>query len=532
MFALVLWSNCRTRSVVKERDLVPVVSEGQFTSVRYKDGETYEAKVVKKSHDKDYLDKLKIDSEGNVMVTAKKTARSSALNAQAELIKEKFKKQKMERSNTVTSENFKLAKSASIFERKRRLDEGQSHEETFKKLRREEQKGCDVKKKCDKERRVEEKNRREEGNLAAQKSKQKDLGTQQMKKKKGQEEEREVEAWKNEKQRRREEERELEAGKIEEERQREKEKEREKIELATRNSEDGSSSEESDLGNSESGGDASESEDERRREEEDEDEELEARKRKESSSSEESDLGNGENGGVASESEDERRREEEDEDEILEARKRKESNSSEESNLGYGKNGTDASESEEERQQLTGGKRRREVERRRGVESRRELERQREIERRQEAEREREIERQRDAERQHEDREVRNRPGVSNGVLDEDPLVVCRSPGNGRVQICSDFNVWIDKGFLTVMNRWSSDAKQMTRRLLKKLVGEENLKNMCAQGRSATGKPGIPEDIVSAVEYYVNKKCPSGLEPSKFTAVINLMIGTLRHPRT
>ena len=84
--------------------------------------------------------------------------------------------------------------------------------------------------------------------------------------------------------------------------------------------------------------------------------------------------------------------------------------------------------------------------------------------------------------------------------MQNDPLQICRRPGDGRVQLCGDFNVWIDSGHLTFLQRWLDTPKELTRCLLKKLVGPGHLVHMCARGRSKDTEC-ISEDIMSAVEY-------------------------------
>ena len=81
----------------------------------------------------------------------------------------------------------------------------------------------------------------------------------------------------------------------------------------------------------------------------------------------------------------------------------------------------------------------------------------------------------------------------------EDPLVRCRQAGAGRVQLAECFNIWIDMTELTLIYRWKKNPKEMARRLLKLLVGEQNLVNMSARGKSSTRQP-VPEDILNCVE--------------------------------
>lgn len=105
------------------------------------------------------------------------------------------------------------------------------------------------------------------------------------------------------------------------------------------------------------------------------------------------------------------------------------------------------------------------------------------------------------------EKEIVNEPEVpapvtagGSGLTAEDPLVVCRKPGQGRVQLAVGFNVWVDKAKLVWLQRWTDDSRRMTRELLRVLVGENNLKNMCARGNSKTGRRSIPEDIMTCIE--------------------------------
>ena len=53
------------------------------------------------------------------------------------------------------------------------------------------------------------------------------------------------------------------------------------------------------------------------------------------------------------------------------------------------------------------------------------------------------------------------------------------------------------------MQRWQDKPKEMTRRLLKHLVGEKNLKNMCALEKGKTigqQRKAVPGDILKCVE--------------------------------
>lgn len=81
----------------------------------------------------------------------------------------------------------------------------------------------------------------------------------------------------------------------------------------------------------------------------------------------------------------------------------------------------------------------------------------------------------------------------------ENPLKTCRKPGDGRVLVCRNYNVWADKGELDFIQRYVNDPKQMTRSLLSIIVGKQNLKNMCARGKSGERR-GVPKDIINCVE--------------------------------
>lgn len=84
-------------------------------------------------------------------------------------------------------------------------------------------------------------------------------------------------------------------------------------------------------------------------------------------------------------------------------------------------------------------------------------------------------------------------------TVDPNPLEVCRMPGGGRELLTPGYNVWIDKTRLMWIYRWKHDPKMMTRKLLRTIVGEKNLINMCARGGSKK-RICVPEDIMASVE--------------------------------
>ncbi|KAJ8675466.1 hypothetical protein QAD02_011252 [Eretmocerus hayati] len=107
-----------------------------------------------------------------------------------------------------------------------------------------------------------------------------------------------------------------------------------------------------------------------------------------------------------------------------------------------------------------------------------------------------------------------------------------RHAGAGRVQLCNVYNVWIDAGTLTFFSRYWSNPKELTRKLLRSLLGDAALTNMCARGRATDrNRRRVPEEVMNSVEYYVNKKCSRRLEPVDFTNVTNMMCASLRNPR-
>ncbi|KAJ8676572.1 hypothetical protein QAD02_012359 [Eretmocerus hayati] len=180
-----------------------------------------------------------------------------------------------------------------------------------------------------------------------------------------------------------------------------------------------------------------------------------------------------------------------------------------------------------------------------------ELERQRELARElEEVEQQRlELERELRRAREREEREVQlvqNEDGVP-AIVRRRPAAVpapeqvppapelvpdYRHAGAGRVQLCNVYNVWIDAGTLTYFSRYWSNPKELTRKLLRSLLGDAALTNMCARGRATDrNRRRVPEEVKNSVEYYVNKKCSRRLEPVEFTNVTNMMCASLRNPR-
>ena len=82
-----------------------------------------------------------------------------------------------------------------------------------------------------------------------------------------------------------------------------------------------------------------------------------------------------------------------------------------------------------------------------------------------------------------------------------DPLIEARIKSR---ESYTSKKFYIDKTELDFLQRWQDKPKEMTRRLLKHLVGEKNLKNMCALGKDKTidgqQRKAVPGDILKCVE--------------------------------
>uniref|UniRef100_A0ABD2XJB9 Uncharacterized protein n=1 Tax=Trichogramma kaykai TaxID=54128 RepID=A0ABD2XJB9_9HYME len=134
----------------------------------------------------------------------------------------------------------------------------------------------------------------------------------------------------------------------------------------------------------------------------------------------------------------------------------------------------------EERERAEEARKVREREERERAEQARRVPEREERERAEEARRVREREERDRAEeaRREREREERMRLEQMNGLanpqqVDEnDQLVRCRQAGNGRVPLVTAYNVWIDKARLVYFQRYLNSPKDLTRHLLKELVGE------------------------------------------------------------
>uniref|UniRef100_A0ABD2XFS7 Uncharacterized protein n=1 Tax=Trichogramma kaykai TaxID=54128 RepID=A0ABD2XFS7_9HYME len=149
MKVLVFWMESKVTSIVSDENLFPDTNEGEITTVLYKDGRKYQAKIVKKSHNERYLNSLHVSVEDGTIMNKKLTSKAPpSKNAKLE-IRKKTKAMK-------SAANLKTLCSASIFEesseedctteikdtlnQKRKYDdiEKESYEEVENKRRKEE----------------------------------------------------------------------------------------------------------------------------------------------------------------------------------------------------------------------------------------------------------------------------------------------------------------------------------------------------------------------------------------------------------
>ncbi|KAL7288339.1 hypothetical protein TKK_0017673 [Trichogramma kaykai] len=85
MLALVFWTTTKEISIVKAVDLNPDAAEGEETMVNYKNGRSYKVKILKKSYDMKYLEKILVDKDGELLPPKPKTCKNSDLSKKLEL---------------------------------------------------------------------------------------------------------------------------------------------------------------------------------------------------------------------------------------------------------------------------------------------------------------------------------------------------------------------------------------------------------------------------------------------------------------
>ncbi|XP_043478308.1 coiled-coil domain-containing protein 136-like [Leptopilina heterotoma] len=103
-----------------------------------------------------------------------------------------------------------------------------------------------------------------------------------------------------------------------------------------------------------------------------------------------------------------------------------------------------------------------------------------------------------------------------------------------KTQLKKGLPVYVSTSKLIIMQRLRNKPNDLARALLIELVGDENLKEMCAKGRRKRGRPAVPADIREAILYYVQRKKSKNTDDFKekhLTKLINNTCGTLRHPR-
>ena len=89
-------------------------------------------------------------------------------------------------------------------------------------------------------------------------------------------------------------------------------------------------------------------------------------------------------------------------------------------------------------------------------------------------------------------------------VADTAFIFPCRdSEGKTKLLKRRRCQVWIKDFEKTLLSQWSDNPKEMVRRLLALLIGDNNLIRLCARGRQTknnAGRPGIPEDILNDIQ--------------------------------
>ncbi|XP_051157433.1 uncharacterized protein LOC127279238 [Leptopilina boulardi] len=117
-------------------------------------------------------------------------------------------------------------------------------------------------------------------------------------------------------------------------------------------------------------------------------------------------------------------------------------------------------------------------------------------------------------------------PEAVNVSTNEDNLL-----NTEMTQIAQGFNVFVKTEKLLAWDHLKHNPRELTRRLLKQLISEEDLKLMTAIGRNE--KMGVPEEIRESIFSYIQSKIPEGIDfqREEFITVINNLCGTLRHPK-
>ncbi|XP_051168593.1 SUN domain-containing protein 2-like isoform X2 [Leptopilina boulardi] len=119
-------------------------------------------------------------------------------------------------------------------------------------------------------------------------------------------------------------------------------------------------------------------------------------------------------------------------------------------------------------------------------------------------------------------------------VMEENPrnkvLGTYRIKGLGKVEIAPDTNIWMDKVELEfIKTEFRKNPKEMARKLMKNLLGENNLINMSPTGRG--DHTAIPKQVLDNVESFVKENVKKGfkIKHQEYIRTLTLMCNTLRN---
>ncbi|OXU20322.1 hypothetical protein TSAR_012876 [Trichomalopsis sarcophagae] len=117
-------------------------------------------------------------------------------------------------------------------------------------------------------------------------------------------------------------------------------------------------------------------------------------------------------------------------------------------------------------------------------------------------------------------------PNITNSL-------VSARPEEGKLQLIRGIPIYVDATELNYMKmKWRAKPEELTRRLMKLIVGNDKLKEMTPTGRANT--PSIPQAVYKAVFLSVNKNLPEGedkLPELRYRRVLTNMCNTLRNPK-
>ncbi|XP_031780944.1 uncharacterized protein LOC116416419 [Nasonia vitripennis] len=117
-------------------------------------------------------------------------------------------------------------------------------------------------------------------------------------------------------------------------------------------------------------------------------------------------------------------------------------------------------------------------------------------------------------------------PNIKNSLVSD-------KPEEGKLQLTRGIHIYVDATELNYMKmKWRAKPAELTRRLVKLIVGKDKLREMTPTGRANTSS--IPQAVYKAVFIYVNKKLPEGedkLQESNYRRILTNMCNTLRNPK-